>query len=665
MFAGNDIGIRKLPAYCASLSVLVAFLLALTLLLPETALGSVLQYTRLTSISGSVKLSYARYWGDTPEMSSFVQSYTLQSQGFVVDPRLVRFSLGTNLSYNMREGNNEDDTWLTGFNMSASMFNNINRNRGIKLWRYVPSPVVFGYSYNLADNYKQHNYNFGFSVVRQGFVRIMGPKGLIYYEAGRPQVQLDANRYRRKYNDESLNYNRNGNGNWNRNGNGNWNRNGNGNWNRNGNGNWNANRNGNWNANANAGLRSRIRPQRPLGFKFPRIFYNLYGMKIDFEGERGSTDSFVSMLRITTATKIRNKRGETTYSSRYTLTHNYYEENGEKTRVRLKISTLNEWKRLYLSNWYDKSYENDTDETQAASRLRWGDSIGEYTNYSIGAGVDYRDKEGNSATSYSLYGNIGSSVTKEIRLSPKLTSTSNINGSLSFSASKGDNDETNVVKGWRIGASEQLNSTHINWFPMHASLKTGYSQEGAPLSFSFAGNSRGLRKTTFHTNYSYYTILNSDKPRTVEQKANAEVKYRFRYNLDGYFKVEREWEESETGVDSGQTSWHAGMNWRPSYRSSVDTNTSHHINDNGSEKHAIESIYNQGLSRGSNLTASLEWIWENEFSERSEYFLLLYSWKYRRLHLRGEYGRTESSDGKVEHRIYMSAHRSFGRSLRM
>ncbi len=693
MFTGKGIRHNLRPVLGALASTLGTGVLLVALLLPETALGSVLDYTRFTSIRGSTRLSYQKVWGNSDSAESFAQLYSLEATGFYIDPRLAMFSVGADLKYDINKGTHDGDSsaesfedgneWLTGAHLRVSMLNNINRDRGIKLWRYLPSPVVFGYRYVVSNEYKQGTYNFSFVVTRPGYIRFFGPKGIIYYEEGKGKVTLDANRYRKKYNDETLNYNRNGDGNWNRNGNGNWNRNGNGNWNRNGNGNWNDNsgggnwnRDGNagsdWNASSNARFRAQALPKQPVGFRFPRIFYDLYGTSTDYkDSSLLSSEILISNLRVITSTKSRDGQGRLIYGSRYELSHKYTDINQQGSTSKIRVEAENEWRRLYFSNWYEKENNDEEETTHAQSRLYWDDSIGKYLGYNIGAGANYRDKDGNSTTSYYLNGNIGSSVSKEVRLSPKLTSISRADGKLTLSANQSANDETDTTKGWEINASEQLNSTHIDWFPIRAYLTTGYTSEGVPLDFSLGGISRGLRKATIKANYSYSTFFNSDDnsddSNSVAQRVDAEARYQIRYNLKGYFKVERDWEETEAEDedDSGRTGWSAGMDWRPTYRSSVNTSTNHYINDNGSEKHEIESSYKQGISRGSNLTASLTWNWQEEFSEKEEHFLLAYSWRYRQLRLRGEYARTESSDGKVNHRVYMAASRSFGRRLRI
>ncbi len=665
MFKGKLIATRNMRALCVLLASVFVFLSLVVLLSPEKALGNVLQYTRLTYVTGSANLSYTRHWGDSGEGSVFSQGYNVGAGGFFIDPRLAKFTFGTNFSYGLSSGDEGEDNWLTGINMNVSMFNMINRNRGPKLWRYVPSPVVFGYTYTLTDDHKQHNYNFGFTIVRYGFIRFFGPKGIIYYEEGAPKVHLDAHRYRRKFNDETLNYNRNGNGNWNRNGNGNWNRNGNGNWNRNGNGNWNGNGNGNWNADSNSGFRDRIRPRRPFGFRFPSIFYNLSGMSIEFD-DKEPADALVSMLRAISTSKERDRHGTTTYSSQYSFLHRYYESNGEKTLSRIRVDAQNEWQRLFMTNWYEKSFDHGMNESQASSRLRWYDSIGKYSNYNIGASADYRDINGNATTSYSMNAGIGSGASKRVVLSPKLTSISRINGSFSLSASKSENSDTVVNSGWGLAASERLDSTHIDWLLAYSSLNTGYRAAGIPLNFVLGGTSRGLKKISFLGSYTYSTFMyDNDEPKSVTQTVRFETRYQFRYNINGFFKVDRSSVSSENKGDSGSTGWSAGLNWRPSYRSSLNTTTKNTINDNSSEAHELLTVYRQGLSRGTSLFASLEWRWKEEISNRREVFILAYSWKYRQVSMQGDYSWRKATNGDIKHKIHLAVSRSFGRRLRI
>ncbi|MCK4910520.1 MAG: hypothetical protein KAR83_02710, partial [Thermodesulfovibrionales bacterium] len=427
----------------------------------------------------------------------------------------------------------------------------------------------------------------------------------------------------------------------------------------------NRNGNGNWNANSNAGFRDRIRPRRPLGVKFPSIFYNLSGMTIEFEGEEPS-DALTSMLRATSTIRERNRQGASTYYSQYMFLHHYYERDGEKTLSRIRADAQNEWQRLYMSNWYEKSFDNDIKESKASSRLSWADSLGKHSKYNIGASADYRESDGDSATSYSLGAGIGSGITKRVVLAPNLTSASSINGNFRLSASKSANSETNVKKGWGVSASERLNSTQIDWLNAYSSLRTGYGPKGVPLNFALGGKSRGLKKFSFLGSYTYSTFFyNDDEPESVTQKVNFDTSYQFMYNLNGFFKVDRTLVESELKADSGSMGWSTGLNWRPSYRSSINTVTKHRMDDNGTENHEWLTTYKQGLTRGSNFLSSLQWRWNEEISERREAFLMAYTWNYRRVSFRSEYSWCKAVNGDIKHKVYFSLSRSFGRRLRV
>ncbi len=172
------------------------------------------------------------------------------------------------------------------------------------------------------------------------------------------------------------------------------------------------------------------------------------------------------------------------------------------------------------------------------------------------------------------------------------------------SSNKSADEEIEVNEGWAVGAGQRLNSTHVEWFPMRASLNTGYGPAGIPLNFSFGGISRGLRKASLTTSYSYSTFFSSKGySNDVNQRVEAEGKYQFRYNLKGRLKLERKWKSSEQNGNTGLTGLDAGLKWRPTYRSSLSAGTSHYMNDDGSEGHSIGSSYSQGLMRGANFMA--------------------------------------------------------------
>jgi len=480
-----------LGALASALGIVV---LLVALGLPETALGSVLDYARLTSITGSATLAYTREWDDVGSGQRFSQHYLLGTTGFYIDPRLATFNIGTDLEYDIHKGSygNENER-LAGANIQVSMLNRINRNRGLRLWRYLPSPVVFGYRYVVTNEYKQYSYNFSFVVVRPGYIRFFGPKGIIYYDEGIAKVKLNANRYRKKYYDETLNYNRYGNGNWNRNGNGNWNRNGNGNWNRNEKGNWNANSN----ANSKARFRSQAPRRQPVGFRFPSIFYNLHGARVEYKNRPEPSEVLLSSLRAFTRTRSRDSQGRRAYNSHYLFSHYYYENNKQGSMTRMRLEAQNEWRRLYFSNWYEKQKDmSDVETAKAQSRLRWNDSIGPYLKYNLGLSGNYTEREGSSTTSYGMSGGLGlgPSVSKSVRLSPRLTSISTMSGTYTAFASRGDDGETSTFDSWAVSASERLDSTHIRWLLLYARVNTGYSERGVPLSLTLGSHTRGLQK---------------------------------------------------------------------------------------------------------------------------------------------------------------------------
>ena len=383
-----------------------------------------------------------------------------------------------------------------------------------------------------------------------------------------------------------------------------------------------------------------------------------------------TSEVFVSRLRAHTSTRIWDSQGRRSYDSYYLLSHYYHSNDNQGDTSRIRAEAKNEWRRLYLSNWYQRQNDYGNKSARAQSRLRWSDSIGPYLKYNLGLRGNYKEREGSSETSYGMNGGISSSVTKAASLSPRLTSVYSMNGVYSASASRAANGETNTDNAWFVRASEQLNSTHIIWLPLFAKVNTGYSQSGVPLSLTIGGHSRGFKKLTLSSGYSYGTFFpRGGGSRRVTQKLDFKADYVFRYNLSGYFEADRSWtKQKQAGGDTdkwGQTNYNADMSWRPTHRSSLNAKSLNSVSDDGKETHRFTSLYSLALRRGSNFAASLDWQWEKDFGKRSETLLMSYGLKHRRLSFLAEYTRKTSGGGVVENSLMLRATRTFGRRLRM
>jgi hypothetical protein len=247
---------------------------------PASAKKRNIPYNEHFMLHFSVGLKYSTSGENTSDLfkdnSTFTQNYSLGMDGYVLDPRLMAFSASTTFRHESISVPETKNVSTGGFNLNVSFINRLDRNKGLKLWKYMPAPISMNYSYYDYGSSTVTSFNLFTLYSMPGYVRMFGSGRFIFYDDG-SRGKLDTNRYRVKYRKPSTtdnldgnwnenedwngnwNGNGNGNGNWNGNGNGNWN----GNWNRNGNGNWNGNwnrnGNGNWNGNWNRNEQKRKR----------------------------------------------------------------------------------------------------------------------------------------------------------------------------------------------------------------------------------------------------------------------------------------------------------------------------------------------------------------------------------------------------------------------
>ena len=99
------------------------------------------------SLSFSMGYEFSRSWNNRGgKISQFRQVYNLGHTGYVFDPRLVTY--GTSLSFadTMGVENSNAHSDSVGFSLRVTLFQGINRDKGISMWKYAPSPIGLNYT---------------------------------------------------------------------------------------------------------------------------------------------------------------------------------------------------------------------------------------------------------------------------------------------------------------------------------------------------------------------------------------------------------------------------------------------------------------------------------------------------------------------------------------
>ena len=185
MHKGFD-GLRRLSrAFVARLRAgrfVVLFLLSVILTIVSSAGTS--EGARRYTLTLSTSFGYETAWGYTSG-SAFTQYYTLSTAGNIIDPRLATFQ--TSIGWSKRNtwgeqaGNALGDFQATSFGLVLSMLNGINSGRGLKVWNYIPRPIVyrFDYSHSTDSDYYHHSVSTYYN--RPGYLKILSGGNIIKY----------------------------------------------------------------------------------------------------------------------------------------------------------------------------------------------------------------------------------------------------------------------------------------------------------------------------------------------------------------------------------------------------------------------------------------------------------------------------------------------------
>jgi hypothetical protein len=660
------------------------------------------------SLGGSVGVSYSQIFGDS-EGSALSHGYSLGFGGPVVDRRLMTFSTG----FSWSDASGKDDMaggdqreW--GASIETSFFNQINRNRGLKLWKYVPSPLTLMYRYHDLNGSASSMFAASGYYSRPGYITLFHNKRWIHYNApgsGRGNTvtpDRNTNRYRTKYNNNwnrngagnwnrngagnwnrngagnwnaggngnwnaggNGNWNRNGNGNWNRNGNGNWNRNGNGNWNRGGNGNWNAGGNGDWNRGGNGNWsfnRNQLQPERPWGFRFPNMSFWVRRTAVTNNGSEETNT--IAAFRASTGNRF-VLRGRP-YRSSYTFVYSF-EGEGAGDFQRVSLSASNRWARYTLGTSLAYTARDRGNDLAANSQFSFGDRIWWNVGYAVRFWGSYQtNSDGESSDDYGGVLNLRRGWKMQRRLSPKLVTTTRIEGGSLLEVTKDDDDYRYTVR-----ASEAARFDHIRWFPVTAIASTGFSgakeSEGfvIPLNFSLSGSSRGFRKLSFQAGYQYGTAFFDDVSSHSHQLRGG-ADYRLTRRMSTGFSASYSLQMRE-GDSEDQGSVAASYRWSISTRSNFRADTSMTFDETRTSYDAKASYRRRVSWRGS-LSADYARKWEDGVDGAQDTFSATYSWQYGRFSLNASYSfanNTLAGLDTTSHAVRINIRRSFSRSIRM
>ena len=97
----------------------------------------------------SATLAYEKGF-DYNKYSAFTQYYQANLMGYIYDPRLATFNLRGYYNDRSVSGTNLDNVLGSydsgGVDLNINLFEYVDPNRGIPLWRYVPRPTILRFS---------------------------------------------------------------------------------------------------------------------------------------------------------------------------------------------------------------------------------------------------------------------------------------------------------------------------------------------------------------------------------------------------------------------------------------------------------------------------------------------------------------------------------------
>ncbi|UCE79357.1 MAG: hypothetical protein JSV13_01620, partial [Nitrospiraceae bacterium] len=271
-------------------------------------------------LSGDVSLYYDRSWGEDRESTdSLTYNLNLGLDGFVIDPRVMRFIVKGNFAQTFNSPG--DDITVKGIETRVNLLN-VRPRRGIL--RYSPSPIELRYAYYDYDTSTQQNYGISLEYV---FARKSSP----FARYGR-DVYFNQNNL--NFNQNNLNYNRN---NLNNNQNNLDNNQNNLNYNQN-----NLNNN-QYNLNNNQNIRRQALIQkRKRRFTLPNIFFDFDR----YEYETAKSDN--TQDRLSLRAEAWSRHGE------YFAEYRYYDNSGSnqdfKTQeLELQANYFYRWKKAFAT----------------------------------------------------------------------------------------------------------------------------------------------------------------------------------------------------------------------------------------------------------------------------------------------------------------------------
>jgi len=640
----------------------------------SSAEARTVRYFPIRGIDFNVGLSYGKVSGDHREGETFRQEYGFSLNGFAVDPRLLSYDFDLGFSSESNDGYYGKDKWLTRTGLKLSFFNGINRERGLKLWRYVPSPLVLRYEYSITDNYYFTTYGLSMHYNRSGYIRFFSRGKLIYYDDGRGGTTSTNNRYKLKYQDNTYNYNRYGDGNWNRNGNGNWNRNGNGNWNRNGNGNWNRNGNGNFNGGSNnntgnwdSGNDEFIRnlqkePSIPLGFSFPHLNLDITRGEWESKEDNGfKYDYTMGNIRIDTANSLKARFKEGKYSSRYSLWHRFYDSSSDVAWDVSAFEAHNTWEHFRLWNIIEKTRSLEDEKLEYELDSNYANRYKAVT-YNFNLGGLYTETDTYTSYEYGASLSVITGLTSRARLTPNLVSTTSLGLTLG-------RERDRVVDGVRysgralyyVSLDERLEYFGFRRFHILADLNTGVSESGTPINFLLRGTTREFRRLSLVTSYRYNTeYLKAYDESSSYQKIDAALNYRISSSLSTRHGVGYTDQIESYGVeaDDSSLSYTGSIAWRISSRSSADLEYRYNEYSIIRAYGYLANFRMQSSLRG-HLTVAMQRNWDNIDEGTDDRLLAAYNWSYRQFVTSIEYDYHNAKSEATASELWIKLRRNF------
>jgi hypothetical protein len=639
-------------------------------ILPEdaNALRIAKRYPKVYTLSLSVSGIYSKTWTETRSSSTFTQAYNLNFTGYAVDPRLAYFTFHGTYSDKSLSGDYDKSkvkaTTVYGFDMHATLFQGINENRGLKLWKKIPRPIIIKVSYYNYDTLSVLKYGISLNYRRPGYLRFFAGKKFIYYDDG-TRANANVNRYRVKYNIYNRNGNGNGNGNFNSNNN---NRNNNWNNNRNNN-NQNNNRNNNLNNNRN---NFNIEEKKGLfGFRFPFFSFDFDRVHSNYNNTDRSIVTTTLSLRAVVANPAVKKRNGGFYRSSYSFAYRFVNSapsNADSsTQHSVGISSAHRWKRFNLDNGFHYSNRNGDNSYALSSELNYQDTY-KKASYSIpyilGLSGSYSESDGD--TDYSISARASANTSKFIKLSPKLTSLTR--AGVNTGRTEGSDKSGSTL--YSIFVQESLTSSHFRHVRIISSLSTGYSESGVPIRFSLRGDTVGYRKFHILGEYIFSTSFpKAHRGRSMTNTLRVAGDYNIRQNLNASLGLSYSVNNVKNGetAETRTTSANGRLFWNITARQSLNVQGTFSSTNSKSSYYAT-ALYRAGLFRRARVVAYALWRWDEESDKTEMLGRLTFGYAIGRFSIDAEYEYKETEIGSQkphkDNRVVLRVTRTFGKAFR-